>query len=213
MSFQSISALLSEKHRSTLAIVRANAERLLNHTPRFRYFTLHGTNHIDNLFNIFSIILAGGIEMSEQEVYLFSLALCIHDLGMVCQLSSKDREYVLDGQTESSDPANLEDYIRETHHELIDRYVEEHADFLTAAGLTPAEIGHLVDISKSHRKIVLAHQSGFIRYLGALLRIVDELDIGGVAGACGCTTRKFPRDGCHVLLALVQTQHRRAVED
>jgi hypothetical protein len=177
MSFTSVSSGLTEKHRETLAIVKSNAERLLNYTPRFRFFTLHGSNHLESLFEILSLLLDGGIELSEQELYLLSLALCIHDLGMVSQLRDLELEDILQGKPESADPAGVEDYIREIHHELVDRFVESHLDFLASSGLTPAEIGHVIDISRCHRKVVLETQSGFIQYLGALLRIVDELDL------------------------------------
>ncbi len=177
MSFETVSRQLSEKHRQTVRIVKANAEQLLNHTPRFRFFTLHGSKHLDSLFKIVALLMQGGIRLSEQELYLLSLALCIHDLGMVCALRDEELEEILEGKPESTDPATVEDYIREVHHERVDRYVEENVNFLTAAGISPAEIGQVIDISRCHRKVVLETQSGFIQYLGALIRIVDELDL------------------------------------
>ena len=75
------------------------------------------------------------------------------------------------------DPAALEDFIREAHHKLVENYLEDHAGFLTSAGVSVPDIGHVREISKCHRKVVLERQSGFVKHLGALLRVIDELDI------------------------------------
>lgn len=178
MGYAEISSLLTAPHSVALAAVKANAERLLNHTARFKFFTLHGSAHLDNLFKIFSHLLKSGINLTEQEVYLLSLAICIHDLGMVCALREAEITQVLDGQSDFPDPGALEDYIRDAHHNMVENYIEDNGNFLTAAGVQVAEIGHVREISRCHRKVVLERQSGFIKYLGALLRIIDELDIG-----------------------------------
>lgn len=67
--------------------------------------------------------------------------------------------------------------IRESHHELIDNYVISHFDFLLSLGLTPQECVLLRDISKCHRKIDLNQTTGYVKSIGAILRVIDELDI------------------------------------
>ena len=36
--------------------VKAHAEDLLDHSPKFAYFTLHGKKHINNMFRISSLL-------------------------------------------------------------------------------------------------------------------------------------------------------------
>jgi hypothetical protein len=52
MSFEKIASRLGENQRKTLQAVKEQAQVLLEHTPRFRYFTLHGAAHLNNLFDI-----------------------------------------------------------------------------------------------------------------------------------------------------------------
>ena len=169
---------LDEKRSVILAGVKAHCERLLNHTPRFKYFTLHGSAHLNSLFEILAFLRKGGIELNTEELFLLSLSICVHDLGMVISLENLDRRDILDGRPTFPDVAVLENYIRETHHELVDIFFERDLGFLVDLGLSPAQIAQIRSIAKCHRKIVLQQQSGMIKYLGALMRIIDELDIG-----------------------------------
>ena len=178
MSFEAVAARLDASHQATLRAVKQQAQTLLDHTPRFRFFTLHGTNHLNNLFEVLELLLRGGITLKRDELFLLSLAICIHDLGMVVSLRDKEVPSVLDGRPLATDPAALESFIRETHHELVDAYLQHDTGFLAAVGLSPAQLGQVVEISRCHRKVVLQNQHGLIKYLGALLRVIDELDLG-----------------------------------
>jgi ActR/RegA family two-component response regulator len=124
------------------------------------------------------ILLKGGINLNRDELFLISLAICIHDLGMVVSLRNKDVPGILDGRPVATDPAAMELFIRDTHHELVDAYLQHDIGFLNAVGLSPVQLGQIVQISRCHRKIVLQAQVGAIKYLGALLRVIDELDLG-----------------------------------
>ncbi len=169
---------LSPKQQTILLAVKEHAEKLLNHSPRFKFFTLHGTEHLNNLFDILSIMLKGGVKLSQNDLFLLSLAICIHDLGMVVSLSDKMGIEILEGRPNATDPAALEDFIRNTHHELIDAYYQHNLEFLLNLGLDPAQLSQVRDISRCHRKVVLHEQKGLVQSLGALLRIIDELDLG-----------------------------------
>ena len=169
---------LSPKNQRILLAVKAHAESLLNHSPRFKFFTLHGTEHLNNLFDILQLLREGGIKLSEQELFLISLAICIHDLGMVASLSQKEGIDILEGRPNATDPAALEEFIRNVHHELVDAYYQHNLEFLLNLGLDPAQLSQVRDISRCHRKVFLHEQSGIIQHLGALLRIIDELDLG-----------------------------------
>ncbi len=108
MSFEAICKRLPEREVAVLTAVRASAERLLNHTPRFRIFTFHGTEHLNTLFEIFEILLEGRVELSSDEIFLLALAICIHDLGMVVTLRDKDLAEILEGKPAFPDPASFE---------------------------------------------------------------------------------------------------------
>lgn len=178
MSFESVLAHLDDNQRLTLESVKRQAQTLLDHTPRFKYFTLHGANHLNNLFEVLEFLLKGGVSLKRDELFLLSLAICIHDLGMVVSLRGKDVPGILDGRSEATDPAALELFIRDRHHELVDAYLQHDMGFLAAVGLSPVQLGQVVEISRCHRKVVLQSQHGIIKYLGALLRVIDELDLG-----------------------------------
>lgn len=178
MSFDLIKARLNTEQQNTLEAVKNQAQALLDHSPRFKYFTLHGTTHINNLFVILELLFQGGIKLNRDELFLLSLAICIHDIGMVVSLRDKEIYGVLDGRPVATDPAALELFIRDTHHELVDAYLQHDMGFLAAHGLSPAQLGQVVDISRCHRKVVLQSQFGLIKRLGAILRLIDELDLG-----------------------------------
>jgi hypothetical protein len=169
--------LLTVGERTTVAAIRRHAADLLDHTPRFPYFTLHGSAHIANLFGIVQLLCNAGLKLADPEAYLLACSICIHDLGMVVSLQDKDLVAILQGKPQPADPANLEIEIRAIHHELVSSYVAKHFDFLTGLGLTPSDCAILRDISRNHRKTDLDDSKGHARTVGALLRAVDELDI------------------------------------
>jgi len=97
---------------------------------------------------------------------------------MVVTLRDKDIGEILEGRPQSTDPAALETFIRDTHHELIDAYYQDHMNFLTSLGITPIVLAQVKAISRCHRKVDLQEQHGLVKYLGAMLRVIDELDLG-----------------------------------
>ena len=179
MSAKLIIERLDARQQAVITSVKGHAESLLNHSPRFKFFTLHGTNHLNNLFEILELLIKGGIKLNQEELFLISSAICIHDLGMVVGLGEREIPAILEGKPVAPDPAAVELYIRETHHELVEQYLQQNASFLLSLGLSAAQLGQVADISKCHRKVILNQQVGVVQYLGALLRVMDELDLGG----------------------------------
>ncbi len=177
-AFEKIILALSPQRQTILRAVKKNAETQLNHTPRIlRFFTLHGSAHLNSLFEILDILLTGGLKLSQDDLFLLSFSICVHDLGMITALSKEDVAVVLQGKTEAADPAALELLIRDAHHELLDAYLSEHLLTYSDIGVAPAHVAMIRDISRCHRKVVLDEQHGAVRGLGALLRVIDELDI------------------------------------
>ena len=177
-SLASIEADLEPDQRAILRAVKSHCERLLDHTPRFRYFTLHGEAHLNGLFGILRIFLNGGVKLNNEQLFILSLSICIHDLGMVVPLREKEIREILDGRPGFPDAAALENFVRERHHDLLDLYFEKHLDFLVDLGVSPTQIAQVRDVSRCHRKIALHEQNGMVKTLGSLLRVIDELDIG-----------------------------------
>jgi CheY-like chemotaxis protein len=177
MSFNQIVSRLEEPNQVRLKALKARSEELLDHTPRFKFFTLHGKAHLESLFRILGIFVSNGFTLSEEELFILSSSICVHDLGMVIKLREKDVLYVLDGRSHSPDPAVLENSIRDTHHELLDSYLQQDLGFLTGLGFAPQEVADIRVVSKCHRRLDLNAQHGRLKKLGALLRLIDELDL------------------------------------
>lgn len=177
MTPENITKQLDKTQLTQLASLEQHAVALLDNTPRFKYFTLHGKVHIQNCYKILGILLEAGLSLNQNQIFLLSCAICVHDIGMVVPLHSLDQNKLLWGKPQPADPANFELLIRSIHHELIDQYIDQHYDFLIGIGFTPDQCATLKEISKCHRKVDLDDTQGYIRSLGALLRLIDELDI------------------------------------
>lgn len=178
MSLEKVTARLPEKESSIVKAVFAKSARLLDNSPRFKLFTLHGEVHLSNLFKILEIFLDAGFKLSQRELYLISLSVCTHDLGMVVALSEKELNEISQGRGGIPDPINFENFIRDVHHKLIGHYFNNDLNFLTGLGVTIPDLGIIADIGEGHRKVLLRDRSGLPQWLGALLRVIDELDVG-----------------------------------
>jgi len=170
-------SMIIKKHKSILDAVYNYSCELLDHTPRFQYFTLHGSKHIDNVVSNIDIMMNAGIELTEDQAFFLTCSACIHDLGMVIPLKDYLSNDIFQGRPQPAEPTNVEKLIRDYHHELIYSYIENKFDFLMKLGLSPSDCSILRDIAKSHRRVNLSETFGFVRCLGALLRLADELDI------------------------------------
>jgi CheY-like chemotaxis protein len=178
MSLEKITARLHETESAIVKAVFVKAARLLDNSPRFKLFTLHGEAHLAGLFRILEIFLEAGFKLTDRELYLLSLAICTHDLGMVVALSDKDLTEIAQGRGGIPDPVNFENFVRDVHHKLIGHYFKHDLNFLTSLGVTIPDLGIIADIGEGHRKILLRERKGLPQQLGALLRVIDELDVG-----------------------------------
>lgn len=178
MSLELVTNRLNPEKSLIVKAVFQKACQLLDHSPRFRLFTLHGKAHLSELFRILEIFLQGGVALTERQLYLISLAICTHDLGMVVGLSELDLKEISEGRGGVPDPVNFENFIRDVHHEIIAQYFRKDLGFLTGLGVTIADLGIIAEIGECHRKVALQNKVGDVRALGALLRVIDELDVG-----------------------------------
>ena len=141
--------LLNRTQRTQLDAIENHAATLLDHTPRFKYFTLHGKEHIKNLFKNIELLCSAGLKLNQDQAFLLGCSICVHDLGMVIPLVDLDQKDLLLGKPQPADPANLEVLIRNIHHQLIDNYVDRHFDFLLSNGLSPPQCA----LSSGHFKM------------------------------------------------------------
>lgn len=178
MMRSSLFSQLSPDRQVIVSALQSHAATLLDKPFRFKYFTLHGSQHINNLFKIVDLLIGGGLVLSDDEAFLLSCAICVHDVGMVVPISDLSDNKIFGGMPQLEDPTLIETKIRSFHHELIDAYISAHFDFLSSLKLPPSMISLITDISKCHRQVDLRQKGGYIASIGALLRIVDELDVG-----------------------------------
>ncbi|WP_320175661.1 response regulator [Maridesulfovibrio sp.] len=168
---------LSDEQMQNFVTIKAHCEKILDNSPRFKYFTLHGKDHIENLLNISNFIIDGGISLTQDEAYYLALSICLHDIGMVAPLNSLSDKDIFSGE-QLSDLANTELKIRRHHHDLVGDYLADKVVFLSSLNISSASISLIVDICKNHRVVDLSQEQGFARRIGALLRLIDELDVG-----------------------------------
>jgi len=175
---------LDEKEQRIVSNLYHQTCVLLDHTYRFKYFTLHGSIHTNNLLRILDILCEAGLELSKDEAFLLLCVICVHDVGMVIPLHDKEIQSIFPGGPQPADPAHMELKIRDRHNSLVANYINKHFDFLIGTGLTPPQCSLISNIAKGHRVVDLDKAVGHEKNLGALIRVIDELDIGPDRAPC-----------------------------
>ena len=163
---------------SVIQSIYKHASELLNNSPRFKYFTLHNHVHFDNLYKIADHIVAAGLRIENDDKFLLALAIPVHDLGMCVGLSGSTAQELLYGVDDYHDSANIENFVRKEHHNLVDDWIEANSVFLNGLSLPASTVAMLSQICKCHRVVPLETMSGIVKHVGSLLRVIDELDIG-----------------------------------
>jgi hypothetical protein len=173
-----IFSIMCPDHQRVVSSLFNHASSLLDHTPRFKYFTLHGSQHIINIFSIADLLIAGGLTLTKDEAYILASAMCLHDVGMVIPLKNMNPEDILGGVAQLPEPNDIEKCIRDLHHEFIGQYIQNHFDFATSLGISLADLGLIQQVARAHRRVNINNlPDGYAKNLGALLRVIDELDI------------------------------------
>jgi hypothetical protein len=146
-------------------------------TAHFPYYTLHGAEHLDELDRLAQLV---GVELRlpEEDLALLRLAIPVHDYIMVA-VPGEEREGEL---RQHFGDIPLTDLIREVHQDETARAFTERSliDYLTSVipEAYPAMLEDVFAIARHHRRHPLAEAPRHLRGLCALMRIVDELDIG-----------------------------------
>jgi hypothetical protein len=148
-------------------------------TALFPYYTLHGTEHLEELDRLALLVGAAIPGLTEERLGLLRLAIVIHDFAMV-DIPDEIREEELRRRLGNVVP--LADVVRKTHQDEIERCFAEsqRIEFLMGLipGATPALLEDVATIAKHHRLHPLDRAPVHLQDLCALMRILDELDLG-----------------------------------
>ena len=172
--------------KSRLDIIKNNSEDLFRQgVLHHKYFTIHGIDHshaiISNLND-----LVGGIEpnndLTEHEIFYLLASTYLHDVGMLVSYPNDEGTAKVISTHEM--PFTKEDVIRKEHHIRSGKYVIKYADSLS---LDQIESECVRLICEGHRRVNLeseeyddrfiGNETIRVRFLAALLRFSDELDI------------------------------------
>ena len=120
--------------------------------------------------------------MNAYEIYFLIAATYLHDIGM-----ANIPELLKDVKINKKDSQEVQDYIRDHHHERSEKYILDHAKDFFIKNKWEAEI--IGAIAKGHRKVNLYDTKQYdpgktygtntinIPFLASLLRVADELDL------------------------------------
>ncbi|MEA2695091.1 MAG: hypothetical protein QOJ16_4478 [Acidobacteriota bacterium] len=148
-------------------------------TAFFPYYTLHGVEHLEELDRLALLVGSAIPRLTEERLGLLRLAIVVHDFAMV-DVPDEIREKEL--RRRLGDAIQLPDIVRKTHQDEIERCFTkpERSSFLMSLipGATPALLEDVAAIARHHRLHPLDRAPGHVRDLCALMRVLDELDLG-----------------------------------
>jgi formylglycine-generating enzyme required for sulfatase activity len=147
----------------------------------FPHHTLHGREHLEELDRL-ALLLADWIptdRLDKRRLQVLRLALILHDYAMV-ELPGPLREAELRGRLSAG--KSFADVIRETHQDEIAKIFRsrEWRSRLNGilVGAAPSDVLDAVEIARHHRFHPLEDAPEHLRDLCALMRLLDELEIG-----------------------------------
>jgi tetratricopeptide (TPR) repeat protein len=148
-------------------------------TALFPYYTLHGVEHLEELDRLALLVGSAIPRLTEERLGLLRLAIVVHDFAMV-DVPDEIREKEL--RRRLGDTIEFPDVVRKTHQDEIERCFTkpERISFLMSLipGATPPLLEDVATIARHHRLHPLQQAPWHVRDLCALMRILDELDIG-----------------------------------
>ncbi len=160
----------------------------------FPTYTDHSVTHTEEVLNLAGQLLTESEihTLNDDELYILSTACILHDIGMcippsrIEELCEHD-EYL--AYVDKYKDSSLEVYLRDIHHELSHNFILKEYRALKIPSEKYAKAIAL--IAKAHRKVELQNFDEFdpryfaksgrqtvcLPYLGAIIRIADELDV------------------------------------
>jgi len=147
----------------------------------FPNYTLHGQEHLEELDRI-ALLLCDAIpslQNDEEKRNKLRLAIILHDSAMFW-IPSESREKEL--RTNLEPGLSLAEVIRKTHqNEIFNIFTEQSVldgILSTFSGVPHTEIEEACTIAQHHRFHPLGEAPDHLQALCALMRLIDELEIG-----------------------------------
>jgi len=179
-------ALSTTSFNSRLDKIKKHAKQIFEKDAlHHKYFTLHGIYHSHAIISVLNNLVDGirpGSELNNEEIFLLLASVYLHDVGMLIPYADDEKKAKTISTPET--PFTKEDVIRREHHKRSGEYIIEHANDLD---LDHVEKECVRLICEGHRVVDLGAEDycdiyiGIIpirvRFLAALLRFSDELDI------------------------------------
>jgi len=170
---KSLPELLREKspqHHTRYAYIKEIAgSGFQKHATLVGYLTDHGPQHYENLEIYLSHLLPDEVkqQLAVEEIFLLLCAVHFHDIGLLSE------EYPDEPWTDVR-----KDHVNRTYDYLHDYYQDWGLNQFEAASLKNICLGHSGDtFDELPEEAVIHHARIRVRFLTALLRIADELDL------------------------------------
>jgi molecular chaperone HtpG len=180
---------------SRLQETRQSVSALLQqYSKNFLTYTDHSLNHTEEVFKIISNVLNEHeiSILSDKELYVLAMAALLHDIGMCIpeeKIVDIEENNLYTIHKQKHPDKSKEDLIRDLHHELSYEFIKKEFINLKIPNEFYAEAIALV--ARAHRKVELIDSDIYkpkfflengrefvcLPYLGAILRLSDELDI------------------------------------
>src|ERR1051325_10153703 len=160
----------------------------------FPTYTDHSISHTREVFNLAADLLRPSeiYNLNSDELYILSVACYLHDIGMCIpeekiNLIKDSEEFIL--HKKSNPRLSSEEYIRDIHHLLSNKFIVSEWERLKIVNLNYAKAIGIV--AQGHSKVELDNTTIYnpkyfvksgrhfvcLPYLSCVLRIADELDI------------------------------------
>jgi hypothetical protein len=181
IKWTSLTEYVKQDFGQALSHIRQHVLGLWAHgTPRHPFFTLHGEQHSSGVERNAGDILPMSLFdensiLSTQQVFFLLAAVWLHDVGMVAPLERNEETRA------RAESLSVPGWIRKHHHERSYDYITANA---FALRLEPDDAAIVAQISRAHRRETLGLLSPDypdVRFLSAVLRAADELDITSVS--------------------------------
>jgi len=156
-------------HIQYLAVAAVAVEGFQKHATLVGYLTDHGEKHVQNLIETLDVLIPNDVkeELNAQEVFLLLCSVHFHDVGLLYE-KQEGEDWLAVRQDH---PDRTYDYIHEYYQDWGLSKAQAYAlqnICLGHGGKTLYELPEDVMISRSRVRI---------RFLSALLRLADELDV------------------------------------
>lgn len=161
--------------RYTGLVTRLCTNELNNWQINAPEFTDHGIGHCKRVIERLNQLISDNIlhELNKGELYVLLSSVWLHDIGMMCKQIGEEKFEAKE--------------IRERHHELTKKYLLNDNKYREYNIFSEPEANIIADICYCHRKtsipstcdarVALASETIHLRFLSALLRLADTMDM------------------------------------